>query len=321
MIRRWGAVLIGLFAGLSIVSPACADDAPRLTIRVSVSKAYNSIMLAHARGEFEKALAAEGIAIKWQGPFPAMAPQMEAMAADELDFGGGSSTAFASAIVANVPTTAFAFTRELPGSEGILVTARSPLKSVKDLVGKSVAVNRGGSGEYLLLKALEVTNIPASAVTRTYMSPADSASALELGNVDAWSTWDPFVSIAEDKFQSKLIVAATDIGSENQTLLVVRTEFLQAHPDVTREVFRLLRISDDWGVAHPQEAGAAWAADAKMPPSIGKLLAAHASNPLQPIDPAQRDELVDVADWMFTHKMLPKKPDVAAHVVDFSDVK
>ncbi len=314
---RWA--LVAAIAALLAVPQARAEDAPRVTVRMAVSRAYNSLMLARARGEMERNLAAQGISIKWVGPFAAMAPQMEALTAGEVDFGSGSSSALASAVLARVPATVFGYTIEKPGFEGIIVTETSSLKSVHDLIGKKVAVNRGGSGEYLLLKALEYTAIPVDKVTRVYMGPADSGSALQLGNVDAWATWDPFISIAEDKFAAKLIVPADTIGSENAIVMVVRTAFLQGHPEVTREVFHQLRMSDDWAVAHPEEAGALYASDAKMPASLGRLLASHASNPLLAVGAQQRGELKHLAAWMYDHRIIPALPDLDPNIVDFSN--
>ncbi|WP_373412878.1 ABC transporter substrate-binding protein, partial [Streptomyces sp. NRRL B-24572] len=57
------------------------------------------------------------------------------------------------------------------GGEGILVREGSEITSVRDLVGRKVAVNKGGTVEYLLLKALAKAGIPADKVERVYLRP------------------------------------------------------------------------------------------------------------------------------------------------------
>jgi hypothetical protein len=43
------------------------------------------------------------------------------------------------------------------------------------------------------------------------------------------------------------------------------------------------------------------------------------NNPMQPVGPRERAELVSVATWMADHKMIPSLPDVAEHIVDLTE--
>ncbi len=73
----------------------------------------------------------------------------------------------------------------------------SPLKSVADLKGKNVALNKGSNVHYLLVKALEKAGVAYSDVQVSFLPPADARAAFEKGAVDAWVIWEPFLSAAE----------------------------------------------------------------------------------------------------------------------------
>src|SRR5438309_451437 len=88
----------------------------------------------------------------------------------------------------------------------------SGIRKVEDLVGKSVAVNRSGLGEFLLVAALEKHKVDRSQVKFVYLNPPDAAPALASGKVDAWAMWSPGVDIA------KLEYKAHDIFLEGRDL-------------------------------------------------------------------------------------------------------
>jgi sulfonate transport system substrate-binding protein len=307
--------VIRLTLGLAVilgVSRAHAD----VTVQLAASRSYDTLALSRAHGMIEQRLAAKGIKVVWQGPYTAMAPQIEAMAAGALDFGGGSCTAFATARAADAPILAIGFSPETTGSEGILVPKESPIQSAADLVGKKVAVNKAGTGEYLLLKTLEFYHVPASAVTRVFMGPADGASAFGLGLVDAWAVWEPYVSTAEDKFGARMLIPSTSVGSDNHTVLVARQAFVQDHPDVAREVFAALQEDDAWAASNYEAAAATWARYANQPMSLAQLLASHSGKKMVPVGQAEVAALERAAQWMFDHKLIPVMPTIADHVAN-----
>lgn len=318
---RWrrliGLLVLTIATGL-VARAMAADAPPQVEVRMAASRGYDVYSLARARGTLDKALLAKGIKVTWLGPFPALAPQIEAMNAGDLDFGAGSSTAFAAALSGDAPIVVFGYLRMQPSFEGILVAGNSPLKQAQDLIGKKVAVNRGGTGEYLLLKALETFHIPFDKVTRVYLGPSDGASAFGLGQVDAWAVWDPFNSIAQVNHGARILVASDAIASDNAIVTVVQADFLKKHPDVTRLVFQALQQEDEWAATHADEASVIWAKAMGLSPEIGKMLASHANLPMTAVGKAEAAQIERAARWMYDHKMIPAPPNVPAHVVDLS---
>jgi hypothetical protein len=78
-----------------------------------------------------------------------------------------------------------------PEAEGLVVPKASPLKTVADLKGRKVALNRGSNVHYLLLKLLEKAGLAYSDIQPVFLPPADARAAFERGAVDAWLVWDP----------------------------------------------------------------------------------------------------------------------------------
>ncbi|MEA3092312.1 MAG: sulfonate transport system substrate-binding protein, partial [Caballeronia sp.] len=145
-------------------------------------------MLAKVRGEFEKTLAKDNVKVEWIGPFPNHAPSLAAVTGGSADFSfGGSTTPALAAMIAGSPLVFTQFCVVDPRSTAIIAKDGSGIDRIEDLVGKTVAVNRSGLGEFLLVAALEKHKVPRDAVKFVYLNPPDAAPAFSQGKIDAWS--------------------------------------------------------------------------------------------------------------------------------------
>jgi sulfonate transport system substrate-binding protein len=245
----------GCSSSASSSSSASTSSVSQALIPVRIPDPGNSGALAVGKkdGSLAAALAAAGAKVEWTGTAGPFAPAALEMSANELDFAQGSIT---SAVTALAATPAFKlFAEQDPDriGEGILVPANSPIKSVQDLIGKTVAVNKGGTGEYLLRKALAAANIPTSKVTFVYLSPPETAPVLNSGKVDAWATWNQY-SVAEVGLDNARFVATgAQIGSQNYSVWAVRTGFAQKYPKVVAAFYNYLHTEGLKLVADPTE--------------------------------------------------------------------
>jgi sulfonate transport system substrate-binding protein len=284
-------------------------------LRIGWLKAPNDITLAKSHGSLEKALGEQGVSVSWVGPFAAAAPALEALNADTIDITAGSSTSSISGLAAKIPFVIFAYQKMSPGAEGILVKRGSPIKSIADLVGKTVAVNRGGTGEYLLMRALATHHIDPTSVTRVYMSPPDSGAAFSTGHVDAWATWDPFVSIARATYDAQVLADGTEIGSENAVVLIASRKLAEDRRAVLDCVYKTLEAENAWAIAHPAEAGRIWAEAMGLPATLAGPLGANNSVPTTPVKAADIAQISEIADWYVAEKIVPVKPVVSTGVI------
>jgi sulfonate transport system substrate-binding protein len=302
---------------LACAAAAQAADPP-VTLRIGYLKGTNDLTLAKAHGSLEKALEPRGVAVSWAGPFAASAPAVEALNGGAVDLTGGSSTSFITSRAGGVKLVMFAYQPQSAGDEGIVVRADSALRTVADLQGRTVAVNRGGTGEYLLVRALETANVPVDRVVRAYLAPPDSASALTGGHVDAWATWDPFLSVVLQNGSARLLVDGAQAGSENAVAFFVGQEFLRAHHAVVAAVFDVLRSENAWARAHRQDAGEIWVRELGLPMAVASRLGEYDTNPIGPVGPDETRHIEHIADWYVENGIIPSRPDIASFVTDIS---
>jgi sulfonate transport system substrate-binding protein len=302
-------------------SSANTSSVSQALIPVRIPDPGNSGVLAVGKkdGSLAAALAAVGAKVEWTGTAGPFAPAALEMSANELDFAQGSIT---SAVTALAATPAFKlFAEQDPDhiGEGILVPADSPIKSVQDLVGKTVAVNKGGTGEYLLRKALAAANIPTSKVTFVYLSPPETAPVLNSGKVDAWATWNQY-SVAEVGLDNARFVATgAQIGSQNYSVWAVRTGFAQKYPKIVAAFYNYLHTEGLKLVANPTEfinvfttAGpealnsAEVTFDAKDSAALGTT---------EPISPAVASQFQNVASFFSSEGVTKSTVTVAPYII------
>lgn len=316
-------LLTGIAASFSVAvtliatTPAYAQSkAETTTLRIAYLKGTSDLTLAKADGSLEKALAQKGIKVEWAGPFPAAAPAFEALNANAVDLTSGSSTSFVTALAGGVPLSIFAYQPMTARNEAILVRRDSLAKTLADLSGQSVAVNKGGTGEYLLVRALNNNGLPATSVTRRYLSPSDTGSAFVGGSVAGWAIWDPFLTVALKRYDARVLLSGAQIGSENAVGYFVSNHFLQTHPDVVRIVFDVLQKENIWTKAHPDAAGKVWAHELDLPADLAPALGENNVSPLRSVTKDDAARIQGIARWYKDNHIIPSVPDVDAHIAN-----
>lgn len=305
-----------LMAG-ALVAATVQTAMAETTLKIGFLRGPTDMALARENGSLEKALAEKGIRLEWAGPFSAAAPAYEALNAGSIDMTTGSSTAFITAISAGLPLIFFAAQPMPAEGEGIVVREDSPIKTLADLRGKNVAVNKGGTGEYLLSRALENAGIDESEVKKSWLSPSDTGTAFAGGHVDAWATWDPFLTLARKTLNGRLLINGRDLGSENAAGYFVSQRWYHAHPEVLQIVWQVLQQQNAWAKAHPREAGKIWAKQmGQSGEGVSDLLGEVNTVPITVVDAEARAHLKHIADWYLAKGLIPAIPDIDAHTVE-----
>ncbi|MDQ1184489.1 aliphatic sulfonate ABC transporter substrate-binding protein [Agrobacterium larrymoorei] len=304
-----------LIVAASVAGFIPAAQAAEQTIRIGWLRGPNDITLAKSRGTLEKALAEKGIKVEWAGPFPAAAPAFEALNAGSIDITAGSSTSAIAALSAKIPLVIFAYQKMAPSAEGIVVKKESGIASIKDLAGKKVAVNRGGTGEYLLMQGLQTNGVDPKSVERVYLSPSDSGPSFTQGHVDAWATWDPFLTIAETAYDGKVVADGAAIKSDNAVVLVASKEFSTSKADQLQLVFDVIKSENAWAIANKAEAGAVWAKEMNVPNNLSSKIGENNAVPTTAVTEADVKQISAVAEWYAKSGIIPSLPDVKDSVV------
>ena len=191
----------------------------------------------------------------------------------------------------------------------------SSIQSLKDLAGKRIAVNRGGTGDYHLTKALERAGIASDGVTRAFLSPVDSAAAFVNGHVDAWSAWSIYYPIALIEQNARVLVTAHDLASQNAVIYAVRTQFATEHPEILRELLSELQEQARWASDHREEAARLWVQELKLSPAVADQVSRYDVREPVAIGESELAALESLNDWLVSQKLIPYRAAVRDHLV------
>jgi sulfonate transport system substrate-binding protein len=309
--RRTLGLLSAAAAGaLALSMPGIAlaqtKEASR-TLRIGFQK-YGTLTILKARGTLDKRLAAQGIEVKWT-EFPAGPVLLEVLNVGSIDFGtvGEAPPIFAQAAGANLVYVA----NEPPAplAEAILVPKTSPLKSVADLKGKKLALNKGSNVHYLLVKALAKAGLDYKDVEVVFLPPSDARAAFERGSVDAWVIWDPFLAAAEKQIGARILADGRGLVSNHQFFLASRP-YAEKHLDVLKIVIEELASLDEWARKNEKESASILAAQIGLDPAIVELATSRYAYGVKPISEAVLAEQQKIADVFTALKLIPKKINV-----------
>ena len=313
------ALGIGTLAGLDLGGPAQSAGG-RVTDTVRLTWGLSGLnLIAKERGEFEKMLAKDGIKTEWLGPFPNHAPTLQAVTGGSADFSfGGSTTPALAAIIAGSPLVFTQFVVYEPRTTAIIAKDDSGINKVEDLVGKSVAVNRSGLGEFLLVAALEKHKIDRSAVKFVYLNPPDAAPALAAGKVDAWSMWSPGVDIARLQYKAHdLFLEGRDLDFQiDYTSYLTTRKFATDNPALVRAVNYAFLAEGKWISENSKDAEYIAQRAGKYSDEVrDQFVAMDRKYRYFPVDDENfLAELQRAADWLTARKVLPEPIKVTDHL-------
>ncbi len=311
--------LLGASLAASLPAAAWAADG-RTTDTVRLCYGLSGLpLLAKQRGAFADMLARDGIKTQWVGPFPAHAPSLQAVVGGSADvsFGGSTTPALAS-LLAGSPLVFTLFAVADPRTTAIIAKDGGGIDHVPDLAGKSVAVNRSGLGEFLLVAALEKHGVDRSRVRFVYLNPPEAAPAFASGQVDAWSMWSPQVDIARHQFGARTIfLEGRDLDFQiDFTSFLMPKRFVQANPAIVRAVNAAYAAEANWASANPVDAERFAQAQGGYDDALrDEFVALHRRYLIhETTDAAFVAQLQQATDWLVHRRVLPDTLNVADYL-------
>lgn len=298
--------LVALFA--AAISFGAITQAQAETLRIGYQK-YGTLVLLKAKGTLEKRLAEHGVDVKWT-EFPGGPQLLEGLNVGSVDFGVTGETPPVFAQAAGADLLYVAHEPPAPTGEAILVPKDSPIKSVAELKGKKVALNKGSNVHYLLVRALEDAGLKYGDITPVYLPPADARAAFERGSVDAWVIWDPFQAAAEQQLQARTLRDGRGLVSNHQFYLAARP-FAEKHPEVVVALVDEIRKTGEWTRANVDEVTAQVAPLLGLSPEITRAAVERQSYGAQLITPEVASAQQKIADTFSDLKLIPKRLSIA----------
>lgn len=225
------AVLAALVLGFLLLLPVAQAG----ELRIGYQKSASLFVLQKAQGTLEKRLAPLGVSLKWV-EFPAGPQLLEGLNVGSVDVGfvGEAPPIFAQAAgarfvyIGNDPAA--------PEAEALVVPKDSPIRTVAELKGRKVALNKGSNVHYLLVRLLEKHGLKYSDIQPVFLPPADARAAFEKGAVDAWVIWDPFLAAVEKQIGARILADGRGVVN-NYAYYLGEKSYVEKNPEVIKALF------------------------------------------------------------------------------------
>lgn len=175
--------------------------------------------------------------------------------------GGGCDIAFASNysvmtwINNDLDMTVIAVNDNMGGTQGAAIQSSIKLSSPKDLEGLKLGLLPGSEVEIAFRKLCAQYNVDYDKITKVPIQPADQLSAFEKGDIDICSSWEPWITYAENA-GGKFLLSGTkcnipgvpeDVDFMNifSTISVTR-DMMNNHKDDLSKVMQAINKATDF---------------------------------------------------------------------------
>ena len=301
-------IRLALAAGLLLGSAVLASA--QTTLRVGDQKG-NSQAVMEAAGVLKDV----PYKIEWK-EFPAAAPLLEALGAGAIETGLVGDAPFTFAAAANVPVKAIAAVRQSRDGLAVLVPEQSKIKSFDDLRGKKIATGRGSIGHQLILAALEARGWKPDDVQIAFLAPSDAKIAYTQGSVDAWSTWEPYVSQEEVLFKSRRIITGEGLTPGLGFQVATPNAIRDKRPEL-EDFVRRLAAARAWSAGNVSSYAETWGKLMNIPTAVPLNWLARAKIRITPIDDSVVADEQKTIDLYFRAGLIKQNLN-AADIVDRS---
>jgi NitT/TauT family transport system substrate-binding protein len=258
MAGRW----LGAFAAVTLGAVFCTASAwaevPKVTLAMSGWTGFAPITLAQKAGIFER----NGVEVEIK-KMPT-SNRHQAMASGDVQAITTTVDTHILYASSGVPVTQVLVLDTSAGGDGI--AARDGISSVKELKGKSVAVQFGGVPQFWLAYLLKQEGMKLDDVKLTNLEPKDAANAFVAGQFDAAVTYEPYLSTVRTNNVGKIIVTSADTPGVIVDTLAFQPDYIKKNPAVVQAMVKSWFEALDMIKAKPEEAYKIMAADVNQTP-------------------------------------------------------
>lgn len=256
-------------AGAPALAAAAAAAKPAV-IRIGVAQpaygnppliAGSSLAIAQATGAIEQEFKADGIKVEWyffKGAGPAV---NEALSNRQLDFAYQGDLPSIIGKAAGLKTRLILATG-VRGNIYLAVPPDSPIRAVKDLRGKRVAIFKGTNGQLPIDRLLAANGMTERDLKAINLDTATAQAALTTKDIDAaFGAYD--LLKLRDKGAARIVYTSNGDSPvfTRQSHVLVTDDFAARYPEHTRRLVKAVLKSARWGSdeANREEVFQLWA--------------------------------------------------------------
>ncbi|WP_310634397.1 ABC transporter substrate-binding protein [Paraburkholderia sp.] len=315
--RLLGACAAAPFASLASIAALGFATAPRGALAADLASV--TLVLGDQAGgmraltEAAKVLDGAPYRYRWAN-FQGAAPLFEAQRANAVDIAPAGDLPVLAAATGDPSLRIVATRVGSPTQLGLLVPQDSPIRSVAELKGRTIAVSsaRGSISEFQLYGALAEAGLSRRDVNVRYILPVDAFAAFASGALEVWATFDPYYGIAVSR-GARVLRDGTGIN----TGLNFITASGAAHADPLKraaiaDVLVRIQHAGQWALANPQAYARVYGTLTRTPDAAALTITQRSALRLRFVTGDDVAALQRVADKAVDDGILPRRIDVRA---------
>ena len=254
---------------------------------------------------FEEALEPLGAKVEWV-EFQSGPPMTEAMAANNLDFAGLGNMPIILAQAANIPFTVISQMLSGENNVAILLPNDSDITDITQLKGKKVAVTKGSNAYNFLYRGLIENDVKIEDVEIIQLNPDEAQAAFDSGGVDAWATWDPYITINELSEKGTVLTDGEELNILSPSFNIVRTGFAEQHPEIVVAYLKTVNELLVWETENLDEAIERYASERDLPNELMEASRERSTTINIPVSEEIIKEQQKTADFQYEIKTIRK---------------
>jgi len=293
----------------TVPAPVSADQLAKVTLKVGDQKGGSKALLT-AAGLLDDL----PYKIEWS-TFTSGPPELEAISAGGVHIGRVGNTPPIFAAAANAKIAIVSSSQGNVASDAILVPKDSPIRSVKELRGRTIGVSKGSSAHGQVLYNLRKYGLSTKDVKLSFLQPADAYGAFNQHQIDAWAVWDPYTSQALLESDARVLVDGT--GTANGYTFQVAGTSALSDPGVNtaiRDYVLRHAKAERWADTHREEWAQAWAKETGLSIEVSRAVVKAGPDLPVPLDDKVVKSEQQLADAFSEDGVLPGKVDFAKFV-------
>jgi len=304
--------------GLSGCQKTSSDTAPGQqsvqenklkTLAIGYQKSSLNLLVARQQQLFEQQF--PGVQVAWK-EFPAGPQMLEALAVGAIDFGavGNTPPVFAQAAGKDLKYIGYEVVPQ--NAQALLIPADSSIRTLADLKGKRIAVQKGSSAHELLAKVLQKAGLSWQDIQPIWLPPADARAAFDKQSIDAWSIWEPYLSAAELDAKAKVLIDGQAFAW-TYSVYIANPQFIEQHPGATEKILQSLNTADQWVLQHQQQALKIYQQSTGLKQNIAQRVIDKRlkPSPIYSLKPEVVQAQQEIADLFQQVKLIPKSIQVS----------
>lgn len=215
---------------------------------VTASHGYFLFDIACAKGFFTE----EGLDVTLQ-PHSFGKVALDALIEGKADIATSANTPIMFAVMAGKKLGILAVIETANKNTGLIARKDRGILKPSDLRGKTIGVTKGTTGDFLLDIMLTINGIEKNRVKIINLPPDKMGAALAAGQVDAVSTWHPFLIGLQKNLKNNGITFYADTSLTEMYSLTAGQDFIKQHPETIRKVLRGLLKAAEFTRQNPVE--------------------------------------------------------------------